>query len=108
MSNNRLQSDPLFQGLTRPAMMLGVSYMFFVLNAIVCMVVFINMQSFLVVPLAVVIHFIGYLICLKEPRAIEMLLVKMKKGMRGAANRSFHGNTNSYDPLPRAVRTGKR
>lgn len=94
---SRLASDPLFQGLTRPAMIAGVSYMFFVINAIVCMVTFINTQSFLLVlPAAITVHLTGYIICLKEPRALDMMVVKAKKGLK-CMNRRFHGSTNSYD-----------
>lgn len=97
MSGSRLQSDPLFQGLTRPTMVFGVSYMFFVLNAVISMVSFINTSSFMVLlVVAPGIHLIAYLICLKEPRAMEMFVVKMRKGLR-CMNRSFHGGTNSYD-----------
>lgn len=95
--SGRLASDPLFQGLTRPTMVLGVSYMFFVINASVCLITFINMQSFLVIlGVAPAVHLLGYLICLKEPRAMEMLLVKAKKGYK-CMNRRYHGYTNSYD-----------
>lgn len=98
MSSGRLQSDPLFQGLTRPAMILGVTYMFFVINAAICLITFINMQSIVVLlVVAPIIHFIGYIICLKEPRALDMLMIKMRKGFR-CMNRAYHGNTNSYDP----------
>jgi type IV secretion system protein VirB3 len=95
--SDRLQSDPLFQGLTRPTMILGVSYMYFVINAAVCLITFINMQSFLVLFIvAPTIHSIGYVICLKEPRAIEMFVVKMRKGYK-CLNRGYHGHANSYD-----------
>ena len=95
--SGRLQSDPLFQGLTRPTMILGVSYMYFVINAVICMICFINMQSFtILLVVAPTIHLIGYLICLKEPRAIELFMVKMSKGYK-CINRGYHGYTNSYD-----------
>jgi len=97
MSVGRLQSDPLFQGLTRPTMIMGVSYMYFVINGIVSLITFINMQNFVVVPVALSVHLIGFLICLKEPRAIELFVVKMSKGYR-CVNRGYHGYTNSYDP----------
>lgn len=98
MSAGRLQSDPLFQGLTRPTMIMGVSYMYFVINAIVNMIMFINTQDFKVIfMMAPTVHLIGYLICLKEPRAIELFLIKMSKGYK-CMNRGYHGFTNSYDP----------
>ena len=97
--SGRLQSDPLFQGLTRPTMILGVSYMYFVINAGVCLICFINMQSFKIIFfVGPTVHLIGYLICLKEPRAIELLIKKMQKGYK-CTNRGYHGYTNSYDPF---------
>lgn len=97
--SGRLQADPLFQGLTRPVMVLGVSYLYFVLNAMITMVTYINTQNFdylLIVGPAV--HGIGYLICLKEPRAMELLVLKMSKGLKVKfPNYKFHGRTNSYD-----------
>lgn len=96
--SGRLQSDPLFQGLTRPATILGVSYMYFVINAVVSMIVFINTQNFILIgAVAVTVHLVGYLICLKEPRALELLLLKLTKN-RWCNNHTFHGHTNSYDP----------
>ena len=98
MSSGRLSSDPLFQGLTRPTMIMGVSYMYFVINSIVCMITFINTQDFkILLLLAPTVHLIGFLICLKEPRAIELFVIKMSQGYK-CVNRGFHGFTNSYDP----------
>lgn len=98
MSAGRLQSDPLFQGLTRPTMIMGVSYMYFVINAVISMITFINTQDFkILIMVAPVVHLIGYLICLKEPRAIELFIIKMAKGYK-CMNRGYHGFTNSYDP----------
>jgi len=80
-------------------MIAGVSYMYFVINAVISMIAFINTQNFkLVIPLAVGVHLLGYLICLKEPRAIELFILKVNKGFR-CMNRGFHGYTNSYDPF---------
>ena len=95
--SGRLQSDPLFQGLTRPTMIFGVSYMFFVINAVVNMMIFINLQSFTaLLVVAPSIHLLGFLICRNEPRAIEFLLLKLMRGLR-CINRAYHNNTNSYD-----------
>lgn len=96
MAGNRLQADPLFQGLARPPMVAGVSYLFFVLNMMICAVMFINTKSFAVMPLAVVIHGFGYILCMKEPRAIELWMLRMKYGFR-SWNRAYHSFTNSYD-----------
>lgn len=93
----RLQADPLFQGLTRPTMIMGVSYMYFVLNAMISLIAFINTKNFVVLFFVMPsVHAIGYMICLKEPRALELLILRAGKGMR-CLNRRFHGYTNSYD-----------
>ena len=95
--SGRLQADPLFQGLARPPMIMGVSYMFFVLNAVTCLIIFINTSNFIMLFFAApVIHGVGYLLCLKEPRAIELTILRASTGTK-CRNRTFHGNTNSYD-----------
>jgi type IV secretory pathway VirB3-like protein len=38
----------------------------------------------------------GYLLCMKEPRAIELWMLRMKYGFR-SWNRAYHSFTNSYD-----------
>ncbi len=95
--SGRLQADPLFQGLARPPMILGVSYMFFVLNAIMCLIAFIQTNNFIaLLVVAPVVHGVGYLLCLKEPRAIELLILRTSTGTK-CMNRAYHGHTNSYD-----------
>jgi type IV secretion system protein VirB3 len=94
---SRLQADPLFQGLARPPMAMGVSYMYFVVNALFSMMSFIWSQNFIILFfMAPMIHLVGYLICLNEPRAVELMILRMGKGMR-CVNRRFHKYTNSYD-----------
>lgn len=99
--SGHLQADPLFQGLTRNAMILGVSYMYFVINAVITMITFINTSSFFyIIVLGPTIHAIGYLICLREPRAVELLMVRTSKCWLlppFSKVRRFHGFTNSYD-----------
>lgn len=100
MAGGKLRADALFLGLTRPPMMLGVSYMYFIINFSVTMCFYINTTSFLVLLVVFPItHGIGYMICLREPRAIELLGVKGRSTMKcHQLNRRFHGHTNSYDP----------
>ncbi len=93
----RLQADPLFQGLARPPMAMGVSYMYFVINAVFSMMTFIWTNNFLVLMvIAPLIHGVGFLICMNEPRAIELMILRLSKGMK-CVNRRFHEHTNSYD-----------
>ncbi len=96
MAGGRLQADPLFQGLARPPMIAGVSYMYFVLNAMITMVMYINTKSVFAFMYGIVIHGFGYLLCMREPRAIELWMLKLGKGFL-TWHRVFHHNTNSYD-----------
>ncbi len=97
--SGRLQSDALFQGLARPEMIAGVSYMYFVLNAIITMIIFINTKNFLMLFLVgPIVHMIGYMICMKEPRAVELLMLRGKYGYKSWNNlMGYHSYTNSYD-----------
>lgn len=93
----RLRTDPLFLGLTRPPMIMGVSYMYFVLNAIITFVIFINSGNFLALFLfGPIIHGFGYLLCMREPRQVELWVLRCKWGFR-SFNRGYHHSTNSYD-----------
>ena len=96
MAGGRLQTDPLFLGLARPPTILGVSYKYFVLNAGLTMILFIDTKSFYAFGCGLVVHIFGLLVCLKEPRAIELWLLRLKYGYR-SWNRRFHYRTNSYD-----------
>jgi type IV secretion system protein VirB3 len=96
MAGGRLKADPLFQGLARPPMIAGVSYMYFVLNAMITMVLFINTKDFTSFLYGVLIHGFGYLLCMKEPRAVELWMVRLNKGFL-TWNRAYHHHTNSYD-----------
>lgn len=94
--SGRLRADPLFQGLARPPMIAGVSYMYFVINAMLTTIMFINTHSIFSMLFGLVIHLFGYLLCLREPRAVELWLLKMKYGFR-SWNRAYYHHTNSYD-----------
>ena len=92
-----VHTDHLFLGLTRPPLLFGVSYNFTVLNALVCMVLYIIETNFLYLVIAFPIHAVGYYICSKEPLFIELFKVRAQK-CSVCKNKFFHG-ANSYDPF---------
>jgi type IV secretion system protein VirB3 len=94
-NTGEVSTDPLFVGLTRPALFLGVSYMYFVINAMISVIYFINSSDFKVIVVAVTIHLIGYLICYKEPLFVELFLIRGRKCSK-CVNKFYHG-ANSYD-----------
>ena len=92
-----MTSDPLFMGLTRPPLLAGVSYTFAAINGIITLLAFVITNNF--VYLLVIlpgVHGIGWFICLKEPRAIELLIVRYSK-CNICRNRFSYGGVNSYD-----------
>ncbi|MBN8828059.1 MAG: VirB3 family type IV secretion system protein [Sphingobacteriia bacterium] len=98
MSDGNIETDPLFVGLTRPAMMLGVPYNYFAVNFFFALLLFINFDNkFKAIFGAVFMHFLGYILSFKEPRFMDLFMVKMKKCNR-CKNKIFHG-ANSYDPF---------
>lgn len=87
---------PVHRALTRPQMFAGVTYSFFIINAAVTTEAFLITKSFLALPLALVIHGVGYLACLREPRVFDLWLTKVSKCPR-VRNWRFWG-CNSYSP----------
>lgn len=95
----RLQADPLFQGLARPTMIAGVSFMYFVINAMFTMIVYINTKDMLMLfVVGPCVHMIGYMICMKEPRAVELMMLRGAMGYKSWNNMlGHHFGANSYD-----------
>ncbi|WFW29846.1 MAG: VirB3 family type IV secretion system protein [Wolbachia endosymbiont of Menacanthus eurysternus] len=90
-----IQTDQLFKGLTRPAMLFGVSYMFAILNVLICMLIFINLNDFRTFLVLFGIHGFGYVASTKEPLFIELFIIKLGKCSK-CLNRFYH-KANSYD-----------
>lgn len=75
----QLERDVVFGALTRPQMFAGVTYSYFVLNAVVTAELFLITKSFWALLAAAVIHVIGYMACLKEPRIFDLWLTKVTR-----------------------------
>jgi type IV secretion system protein VirB3 len=91
-----LERDPVFAALTRPQMFAGVSYSFFILNFVTTTEVFLISRSFWVIAFALIVHGIGYLMCLREPRWLDLWILKVSRCPR-VPNFS-HWRCNSYSP----------
>ncbi len=97
MAGGRLEADPVFLGLTRPAMILGVTYAWFTLNGFFWALYFINTSDFFYLIFgAIGVHLVGFFITSKEPRFMDIVVTKASKCMK-CRNTMFHGNTQSYD-----------
>lgn len=88
-------ADPLFVGLTRPTLIFGVSIQYAMLNMIVSVLFFIQTSDFRVVFSATILHAIGYILCFKEPRFMELYINKFQR-CNQCPNKMYYG-ANSYN-----------
>ena len=70
---------PVHRALTRPQMFGGVTYSFFVINMAVTTELFLMTKSFWALPAAALIHGVGYLACLREPRVFDLWITKVSR-----------------------------
>jgi type IV secretion system protein VirB3 len=93
---NGLDRDILFTGLTRPQMLLGVTYGYAITNAIITTELFLLFKSSLVLIAALVVHLAGVVACLRDPRIFDLWLVKARQCPRIRNHRLWR--CNSYRP----------
>lgn len=91
-----LRQDTLFVALTRPQMFAGVTYTFFVINAVIAVELFLIFKSWRVLLVALVIHGLGVLLCLREPRFFDLWITRVRNCPR-VKNHSLW-RCNSYRP----------
>ena len=92
----QLDRAPLFTALTRPQMFAGVTYSYFIINAVIAAELFLVFRSLWVLPMALVIHGVGVLLCLREPRIIDLWLTRIGKCPRVRNYKIWR--CNSYRP----------
>ena len=93
---DQLDRAPLFTALTRPQMFAGVTYSYFIINAVIAAELFLVFRSIQVLPLALVVHGVGVLLCLREPRIIDLWLTRIGKCPRVRNHKIWR--CNSYRP----------
>ena len=93
---NGLERDPLFVALTRPQMFAGVTYSYFVVNAVVATALFLIFHSIWVLAVALVVHVAGVLLCLREPRIFDLWLTRVSRCPRVRNHAIWR--CNSYRP----------
>ncbi len=67
-----LDADPLFAGVTRPTMRWGVSVEALIFNFMLTAIVFIASNNIFTLLIAIPVHAVSYLACLKDPRAFRL------------------------------------
>jgi len=91
-----LRSDPIFAALTRPQMVAGVTYGYAVFNMIVTVEVFLITKSFWALLAAAVVHAVGYIGCLREPRFFDLWITNVSQCPRVRNYRFWRAN--AYRP----------
>lgn len=93
---NGLERDTVFVALTRPQMFAGVTYTWFVANAVIATELFLIFRSAWVIALALIVHAAGVLACLREPRFFDLWLTRIGRCPRVRNHAIWR--CNSYRP----------
>jgi type IV secretion system protein VirB3 len=99
--NQGLQADPLFVGLTRPAMKWGVTYSALMVNIVMTTEAFILTRNLWWLLAMVPIHGLLALVCLYEPRFFDLLqLWGRTRGLAQVFGNARFWRASAYSPLP--------
>ena len=91
-----VERDQVFIALTRPQMFAGVTYSYFVANAVLATELFLIFRSLWAIFIALAIHLAGVLLCLREPRFFDLWLTKAGRCPRVRNHAIWR--CNSYRP----------
>ena len=91
-----LARHTVFIALTRPQMFGGVTYNFFILNAVAMAELFLITKSVWVIAVGLLVHLAGAVLCLREPRIFDLWIAKVSRCPRIRNHRLWH--CNSYRP----------
>ena len=91
-----LKRETVFVALTRPQMFAGVTYSYFVLNGVLAAELFLIFKSFWAIGIALIVHLLGVLVCLREPRFFDLWIARVSRCPRVKNYRLW--GCNSYRP----------
>jgi type IV secretion system protein VirB3 len=97
--NAGVTADPVFLGATRPPMRFGVTYMALIFNAVFTMEIFILVKNPLVLLIALPIHGVCMLLCARDPRYFDLVLVWGKTRLAAYFCSIRYWKGASYSPL---------
>jgi type IV secretion system protein VirB3 len=92
----RTAPDPLVVGMTRPILLVGVTYSYFVIEAVGVTVLFLMGNNLLYLLTILPLHSAGVLLCKWEPRFFDILF-KAAQHARSVRNRPLY-RCNLYQP----------
>lgn len=73
-----LRRDTLFTALTRPQMFAGVTYSFFVVNAVLAVELFLIFRAWWVLLAALALHGVAMVLSLHEPRIFDLWIARVR------------------------------
>jgi len=97
--NAGVTADPLFVGVTRPPMRFGVTYAALLLNAAFTMELFLVTKNLLVLLILLPIHGVCMLLCARDARYFDLLLMWTKTRLIGYLCSIRFWKGASYSPL---------
>jgi type IV secretion system protein VirB3 len=97
--NAGLIADPLFVGATRPPMRWGVTYAALMFNLVFVLEAFLVTKNLLVLGLALPIHGICALLCARDARFFDLLLLWGRTRLPAALGNLRTWQASSYSPL---------
>jgi len=97
--NAGLIADPLFVGATRPPMRWGVTYAALLFNMVFTLEAFLVTRNLLTLLLCAPIHGLCALLCARDARFFELLLVWGKTRLPAAIGTLRFWQASSYSPL---------
>jgi len=97
--NAGVTTDPVFVGVTRPPMRFGVTYAALLANLVFTMEGFLLSKNLLVLLIAIPIHGVCALLCARDPRYFDLLLLWAKTRMLAHFESLRFWKGASYSPL---------
>jgi type IV secretion system protein VirB3 len=97
--NAGVTADSLFVAVTRPPMRFGVTYIAILSNAVLTMEMFLLTKNLLVLLLAIPIHGVCMLLCARDPRYFDLLLMWAKTRLLAHFCTIRFWKGASYSPL---------
>jgi type IV secretion system protein VirB3 len=76
---NGIERDPVFVALTRPQMFAGVTYAYFIANAVVATELFLVFRSAWALLAALIVHLVGVVLCVREPRFFDLWITRVSR-----------------------------
>jgi type IV secretion system protein VirB3 len=98
--NDGVTADPLFLGVTRPAMAFGVTYSALLFNAVVTVELFLLTRNLLWLLACLPVHGLFWLLCLSEPRFFDLALLWGKTRGPGLFGNGRVWRAQGYSALP--------